>query len=351
MPSIKENDIKSAIRDNTVSGVYYICGTETYQIERTAKSIIKSVAGNDANDFNLQKFAGKGIDISKVCDAICSVPFFADKKCIVINDIDFASLGAADFELLKNNIKSIPETTVLVIYITGFTVSPTKDKKNAQNKFITAISKSGAKVLEILAKRSDELAGDIQRDAEAGGYRIARADARYLAELTLCNQMMISNELKKIYAYASDKMITKNVIDKLVTKQVSVSAFNLVNAIINDNKTRAFSIVDDLFTQKTDITLITTAMSTSLLDLYHAKIGYDCGRNPENIVEDYSCYQRKFAIENMYKMARGINIKFVYECLNLMKQADEDYKTRKFQKREYLETMIMNMFEAKKRYK
>ena len=92
-------------------------------------------------------------------------------------------------------------------------------------------------------------------------------------------------------------------------------------------------------------------MSTSLLDLYHAKIGYDCGRNPENIVEDYSCYQRKFAIENIYKMARGINIKFVYECLNLMKQADEDYKTRKFQKREYLETMIMNMFEAKKRYK
>lgn len=344
MPFIDESTLRQQIKSNQHGGVYYLFGQDTYSIERYTNAIINKTMGKTRSDFNLNKYEGKTLTLSKVLDDIESLPVFADNKCVVINDLNADELNKSDFDALKNQLVDIPSTTVVIIYQTALDIDLKRGKKSSNNiKLINALAKTPANVCELKPKTPQDLAKQIMRSAEKNNTLISFKNAKYLAELTLSNQMLLANELTKLFAYVGTGEITTDIIDMLVSKQIDASSFVLANAIVAKNAAKAMHTLDDLFYQRIDAVAILSALSMVYIDLYRAKSATINGVDPAQVVEDFSYYARRFAVTNSFRDTRRMPIEQLRDSIVILARADSLLKSSRNDGRTILERAIVEM--------
>ena len=340
MPFMDENTIKRSIKDNKLSGAYLFCGNQPYSVIKYANAFIKT-AIPDSNDFNLVRFEGADLDVVKFEEAVNSMPFFADKKCIVINELP-AKMDKQTQDALIKVLKDIPETSVVLIYITGYEIN-SNDKRNEHNKLATALSKAGVNICEFLMKSPTQTAMYIQDEFSKRGKEILRADAEYLAEITLSNEGIIENEIDKLSSYSDEIRITREIIEKLVAKNLSVSIFDLTTAIITSNIKKAIIILDELLNEKVETIKILSVLSNGFLDYYRAKIAITNSVNINKAGDDFAYFNRKFALDKATRLVSKKSISYFRKAIKILEKANAEIFTISIQDREYLETLIVKL--------
>ena len=341
MPFMDEQTIIKSIKNNSLSGAYLFCGNQPYSIIKYTNAFIKN-AIPDANDFNLIRFEGENFDIVKFEEAVNSVPFFADKKLVVVNEPDEAKMDKQTTDSLIKILKNVPDTTIVLIYITGYEIN-SNDKKNTHNKFATLLSKAGVNVCEFLMKNPTQTAFYIQDEFSKRGKSISKADADYLAEITLSNEGIIENEIDKLSSYSEDSKITLDMINKLVPKNLSVSIFDLTTSIIQGNVKKAMIILDELFNQKVEPTNILAVLSNGFMDFYRAKIAISNSVRIDKAADEFAYYNRKFALEKASRMVSKKSITYFRKSIKMLEKASLDLFTISVEEREYLETLIVKL--------
>ena len=101
------------LKENQLSPVYLLCGKENYLKKRYLSRMIDQIV-DDRSGFNYQEFAGKELDMEKLCDAVVSLPVFAAKKCVVVKDLDIEKQSAAERNKLEELLSDLPKSTVLL---------------------------------------------------------------------------------------------------------------------------------------------------------------------------------------------------------------------------------------------
>lgn len=344
MPFIDESTLRKEIKSNEPSGVYYLFGQDIYSTEKYVNALIKKAVGKTPSDFNLNKYEGKALILSKLLDDIESLPVFADRKCVAINDLNTDDFNKSDFDALKKQLIDIPDTTVVIIYQTALEIDLKRGKKSSNNiKLINALAKTAANVCELKTKTPQDLAKQIMRSAQKNKCTISFENAKYLAELTLSNQMLLSSEITKLFAYVGEGEITEDIIDMLIAKQIDASSFALANAIVAKNTTKAMETLDDLFYQRIDAIVILSALSMVYIDLYRAKSAAINGIDPAQVVEDYSYYARRFAVTNSFRDTRNMPIEHLRESISILARTDSLLKSSRNDGRTILEKAIVEM--------
>ena len=341
MPFMDERTIKKNIADKNLFGAYLFCGNQPYSVLKYANAFIKS-AVTEQNDFNLVKFEGDSLDIRSFEEAVNSVPFFTDKKCVVVNEPDDSKMDKSTMDSFIKVLKNIPDTTVVLIYITGYDID-SGDKRNTHNKFATSLSKAGVNVCEFLRKSLMETASFIQSEFKRRGKTISKENAEYLAEATLSNEGIIENEIDKLSSYSSDTEITLETINLLVPKNLSVSIFDLTTAIISGNNKKAIQILNELFNEKVESASILAVLSNGFMDYYRAKIAINQSVNIARAADDFSYYNRKFALEKASRLVSKKRVDYFRKCINLLEKASIDFFTISIEEKEYLETLIVKL--------
>lgn len=341
MPFMDEKTIKQNIKNKSLSGAYLFCGNQPYSILKYANAFIKA-AVTEQNDFNLVRFEGENFDLVSFEEAVNSAPFFTDKKCVVINEPDDSKMDKSTLDTLCKILKNVPETTVVLIYITGYEID-SKDKRNTHNKFATALSKAGVRVCEFTRKSLNETAQFIQAQFNQKGKNISKADALYLAEVTLSNEGIIENEIDKLCSYSNNTEITADVINLLVPKNLSVSIFDLTNAIIVKDIKKAIQILNELINEKVDSQSILAVLSNGFLDYYRTKIAMTNGVSIEKVAEEFAYYNRKFVLEKASRIIGRKDISYFRKCIKLLEKASIDFFTISMEEKEYLETLIVKL--------
>lgn len=344
MPFIDESALRKQMKSSEPSGVYYLFGQDIYSIEGYVNALINKAVGKTPSDFNLNKYEGKALPLSKLLDDIESLPVFADRKCVVINDLNADDLTKPDFDALKKQLIDTPDTTVVIIYQTALEIDLKRGKKSSNNiKLINALAKTSANVCQLMTKTPQDLAKQIIRSAQKNNCSISFENARYLAELTLSNQMLLANEITKIFAYVGEGEITEDIIDMLVAKQIDASSFALANAIVAKNASKAMETLDDLFYQRIEAVVILSALSMVYIDLYRAKSAAINGIDPAQVIEDYSYYARRFAVTNSFRDTRKMEIDQLRKSISILAKADSQLKSSRSDQRTILEKAITEM--------
>jgi hypothetical protein len=102
-------NIKEHIKQNQFKPVYLLYGQEAY-LKNLYKNKLKNAILGNSDEMNFSYFEGKSIDLAKVIEIADTVPFFHDKRLIIIeNSVLFKSQND-----LADYIKSIPETTHII---------------------------------------------------------------------------------------------------------------------------------------------------------------------------------------------------------------------------------------------
>lgn len=225
------------IKTGNFKPVYLLYGEEAYLKKQYRDRITKAIFP-DGDTVNYAYYEGKGINPGELIDLAETMPFFAKRRLIVVENSGFFKNATPD---LADYIKTMPDTACFLF------VENEADKRGKMYKAV----KSKGRVVEMA--RQDEktllywVAGNVKKE----GYKIKEQTARYLLSTTGTDMENLEKELEKLFAYTLDeKEITPAAIDEICTAQISNKIFEMVEAVAAKHQKKAMDLYYDLLALK-----------------------------------------------------------------------------------------------------
>jgi len=222
------------IKGHTFKRVYLLYGEEQFLVNNYKKKLREAVAGDDTMNFN--SFQGKNPDVREIISLADTMPFFAERRLILIDGSGFFK-GAP--EELVAYLPQIPDTTCMVFCETEV------DKRNRLYKKVKEIGYAAELKRQDAARLMQWAAGILARD----GRKITRQVMEYFLERTGDDMENIKSELEKLVCYTMGReVITKEDVDAVGTVHVTNRIFEMVSAIVSRNTKKAMDLYEDLLT-------------------------------------------------------------------------------------------------------
>lgn len=344
MPVINEQRLKDDLKSKRFARVYFFYGPEVFLVKTYADKIKNKALGEDVSDMNLLELSGNP-ELSLMSDYIEAMPFFSEYKVVMINDFNPEKIAENDTEAFLNILANVPDTTIVVFYLTGCTFS----LRSQRVKKLFEEIKKYALVCEFKPLTPKETASIIYRKIEREGRKISTQNANYLAEITACDLNLASVETTKLCSYVDKgKEITKEIIDKMVEKRLETKVFTLSDAMISGSGQNAFRILNELFEQRVDPIPILATLSTAYSEYYAARAAAEAGISAAKTALDlgYTGARASF-FSKKYAQASKMNMKSLRKALEIICEADVKLKTTRINGNLFLEETVLKLMSLK----
>ena len=228
--------INEDIKSGQYKKVYLLYGEESFLKQSYKKKLKEAVAGDDTMNYNY--FEGKGLDVNELISLSDTMPFFSDKRLIIIEDSGFFKTSS---EALADYLPMIPDTTCIVF------VEDAVDKRNRLFKKVKELGHAA----EMKRQDSAQLARWAGTILAQNGRKITGSTMNLFLERTGDDMENIRMELEKLISYTmgSDVVTTEDV-EAVTTVQVTNKIFDMVNAIVTRKTRLAMDLYEDLLTLK-----------------------------------------------------------------------------------------------------
>ncbi|MBC7708054.1 DNA polymerase III subunit delta [Polaromonas sp.] len=200
-------------------------------------------------DLALERIDGETIELSRLREAITSLPFLANKKLVVLRAPSSNKQFIEQAEIL---LQEVSDTTDVII------VEPKLDKRSAYYKFL----KKNTTFTEYAELDVNGLAAWLVRAAKDKGGTLRSNDARYLIDRVGLNQQMLSNELEKLLL--RDNVITRETIDLLTDPTPQSTIFQLLEAAFAGQAERALKLYQEQRALKVEASQIIAMLAWQL---------------------------------------------------------------------------------------
>ena len=217
--------------------IYLLHGEEAY-LKKQYKEKLRNAMVSPEDNMNYAYYEGKGINLNEIIDLAETLPFFAERRLIILEDTGLFKSAAAE---LADYIKDMPDTTSMIF------IESEVDKRN---KLYKAVQSKG-RVVEL--GRQDEstllrwVAGNVKRENK----QISENTVRHFLAKVGTDMENIQKELEKLFCYTMDKeSITSEDVDTICTTQITNQIFDMVNAVADQNQKKALEYYYDLLALK-----------------------------------------------------------------------------------------------------
>ena len=223
------------------SRVYLLYGPESYLRGEYAKKLERAIMGEDSDDMNITRFSGEMDSIEEFMDTAVTLPFFAERRLIVVEDSQLfkaSSNGKARpaAEELAGRFDEIPESTCIIFNETA------ADKRFKLYK--KAAGEGTEADFEYLT--GDELLGFIGRRLRAADVGITRKAAELLVERVGQDLNLLNNEADKIIAYFEGKTITPADVESIAAVRAEDKIFDMLREAMQGKVDKAMEYYQDL---------------------------------------------------------------------------------------------------------
>ena len=311
-----ESDFAKHVKSPQLERVYLLCGTQPYLIANYEKLLVKKALGGEFNDFNLHRFEGDSLDLQAFYDAVESLPFFSEGRCVTL-DLDPDKLDAGQLDELCGVLADPPRTTTVVITVKN---PPAKREKLA--RLVKACDGAGC-VVELGSRRSSDTLRFLRDRAQKNGCELESPVASYMVERCTDDLQLLSCELDKLCAYVGGGRIERADVDAVVTTVLQAKVFDLSKAILRGRFDAAMELVDQLI-------YLREPAGKVLAERAAAELGY--------------AKNRTFAIKNAMSDSGGYTAGQLGKMLTLLADADMRLKSTGGDDRVVLEETITKLF-------
>lgn len=228
--------LAAQIQSGELSRFHLIYGEESYMI-RFYKNKLKSMLSAEGDDMNASFFEGNRIHIPEILSLGNTLPFFADKRLILMEN---SELFTSSNEL-SEQLGDFPDTTYVVF------IEKKVDKRNRLYKWL---QKNGC-VTECAFQQEKDLIPWAARYLKNEGKVISRQTMEYLIAKVGFQMDYIVNELDKLIGYVGEREeIRKEDVDTMSSGQVVEKIFDMIDCAIAGEKERVFRLYGDLLALK-----------------------------------------------------------------------------------------------------
>lgn len=292
--------IDQDIKTGQFKHVYLLYGEEQYLIRQYRDRLKEAIAGDDT--MNLGVFSGSDISQKEIVDLAETLPFFAERRLILIEDSGLFKKGA---EELADYMASVPEMTYFVF------VEKEVDRKT---KMYKEVKKAGS-VVEFARQKDDILLRWINGRLKKNGKQITRDAYALFIQKTGNDMENIDRELEKLICYSLDKENIETAdVEAVTTERTENRIFDMVDAVAMHKQKRALELYYDLLALREAPMRIMYLISSQFkrLLVVQAMTNQGFGRKdiaskagcPEWAVGKYQAQCRAFSLEQLKQAVR-----------------------------------------------
>ena len=245
-----EAELARQIREQDFKPVYLICGEQDFLRTQNVKRLQAAILG-DGDAMNSTLLKGPDIRASQVIEMAETLPFFAERRVITLEDTDFLKKAGEEPEKLCGFLAQMPPTTHLIFE----EIAP-----NATYKLYKAIAKNGY-VMRCDTPDERQLrewtAGLFARD----GLKIANGTLNLFLEYAGTDMLAIRSEEEKLSSYClGQEEVRPEDIRAVCTPVLKDRIFDMISAIAEGKRDLALSIYMDLLKLQTPPQVILSLM-------------------------------------------------------------------------------------------
>ena len=325
--------ITQDITTGQLQQIYLLYGEEAYLIRQYRDRLLDAMLGS-GDKMNVNRYEGKGVSIPEIIDMAETLPFFSDRRVILLENTELCKSGG---EKLSEYLKSPAETSSFIL------AEREVDKRSSLYK---TIKKSG-----YAAEFGRQDANTLQKWVLG----ILKKENKQISSSTLqsflegCGDDMenIRRELEKLLCYTLDKeVITMEDVEASCVPQIQNHIFDMITAIANGDSERALRLYYDLLALREPPMRILALIGRQFNMLLQVKELAEKGYPQALIAEKVGLHG--FVAGKYMKQAAGFKMPFLKRALQDCVKADYDIKSGKLAERLSVELLIVKYGGRKK---
>lgn len=224
------------IKTGDLKHIYLLYGEEAYLRKQYKEKLKKAIIGEDTMNFNY--YEGKDISAGEIIDQAETMPFFAEKRLLLIENSGWFKSGG---EQIAEYLKEMAEFSYFVF------VESETDKRS---KLFKAVQSKGCAV-EFAVQEEATLKRWVLQMLKKEDKKITERTLNYFLEKTGTDMENIHKECEKLVCYCMDKeVISEQDIDDICTKRMTSHIFDMVGAIADKKQKKALELYYELLALK-----------------------------------------------------------------------------------------------------
>ena len=316
------------IKSGDFKRFYLLFGEEEFLKQSYKKRLRQAVAGDDTMNYNY--FEGKGLDVQELISLANTMPFFSDRRLIMVEDS--GCFKAASDELVEA-LPDIPDTTCMVF------VESAVDKRNRLYKKVKELGSA----VELKRQSASQLAVWAGRILAQNGRKITSSDMNLFLERTGDDMETIRTELENLISYTmGQEIVAREDIEAVTTVQVTNKIFDMVAAIVAGKTKTAMDRYEDLLTLKEPPMRILFLIARQFNQILLVKEMMASGNDKSAIASKLKI--PPFAAAKLMPQARNFTKEQLAGCVEACVEAEEAVKTGRLGDRLAVELLIMRKY-------
>ena len=318
--------IDDDIRSGNFKQIYLLYGTEAY-LKKQYKDKLKNAMAAPDDNMNFTTFEGKNINPKEVIDLSETLPFFADRRVILIENSGFFK---GSCEELAEYMAQVPDTTLFLFV---------EEEVDKRSKLYKAVKNAG-KIVEFTTQTEELLTRWILARLKKEGKNITGSVMQLFLSKTGTDMGNIDRELEKLICYCMDKNVIEAAdVEAVTTEQTTNKIFDMVNAIAEHNQKKALDLYYDLLTLKEPSMRIMFLISRQFQILLNIKDM--AGKGFDNNTMAQKAGIPPFAVRRNVTQAKGFTMQQLKQAIRDGVDFEEAVKTGRMNDQMAVELFLM----------
>ena len=309
--------LNKELKEGIFRRVYLLCGEQAY-LRLQNRDRLRAALLGDGDQMNVSVYTGMDVTAREIIDEAQTLPFFADRRVILMeNTVFFSKNASVESDALAAFIPEIPESASLVF------VEETPDKRK---KLYKAIQKNGF-VLNCEDVTPQMLGRWTAGLFKKAGLMIDGPTLNRFLETVGEDMMNIVSESDKLIAYCMGReSVTAEDIAAVCSPQLKDRIFEMISAVSRRQKDKALAIYMDLISLRTPSQVILTLLQREFSRLVQIKELQEA-KEAEGEIARRVGLSPWIVKKNYLPITKSLDSRRLMRSLQQCLQADQDYKS------------------------
>ncbi len=329
------------ISADSLENLYLFVGEEAYK-KRNYKEKLRSAAGTGMS-INYSHFEGKDIDMAELYDSVVTLPFFAAKRIVIVEnsglfesgkkkDADRPEDGKKGVKLIDKLFTDLPETTCLAFFETNA----------AKNKKIYKEVLNRGIVCECDPDTPEQVAAWLAKGFSQAGKKIKKSTAMLLIDRAGTDYDRLHSEYEKIVAYAGDsEVITDEDVLAVTSEDTEGKIFDMLGAMSLGNKKEVCERYYELLENKEPPLKILAMIRSQVRTLLQVKEFMSEGLSEYETAEKMGI--QRFRVQRSRRYVMNVGKKDLEGMLDEISDTDKRIKTGDITDQLGVETLLLSL--------